>query len=680
MLIYENAFLLTLYFPIPQNIMLENVITPKASHEISFSEDVKECVSKLIELAKVDRNGLYWPVVSDLQQANSRVLESSLGCGSAGVLLSVLEYYRATRDSAVLDVLEKGTAWILHRFKNDPFTHGLYTGTPGIWLFLKELDHVLPELSGDWVTIALEQLRESGKDVFISSVESGVAGTLLAAFYSLGLQNENLSDSVVSLSTSLLASAKPSTHGLYWDYTPTSVHASAGYVLGSAGVESCLALLSKITGSDYTLVLKSSLSHSNSLFDQGFQNWRELNCVSDMRSVTKPDIDQMLQFGKIDSFSQNIHVGESVSWGVGAVGILKSRLSLLGGSNESLSEIVKGDIELALNRLEKVSEEDISNFDNTVFNGLPGMFLSLDSCPQAVKERLSVSTLYKRALLDRTYSSSNNDLSLLNGVAGYLFAKIRAELGTNEPCFMDLSEGISQEGDSDGEKQLVGTASVLSRCMPQTIKVDGLCECLDREGINLNVIKAYCDTAEGLSSDTAKSSVVQYEIDLYEQLSEENFQKRFWDELKAQYLIFRNYSNGIDEKILQDRFVKNSSVSVVEALFDPDSAEVSLNSAPTPLLRHKTSRGIIDGKLTPLKHALLEEFNEGSIVIEVINTVVNKINSPGVTQRQLAEFCLTVIRGYIQSGYLIPEPKKSIWPFGRTKRLKKIQEIFFPEF
>ena len=119
------------------------------SQNVIVPDQVTEIVGMIVDRAKVDRKGVFWPLGSNYRQANLTQFEPSLGYGSAGILLTLLEYYRLVGDKDVTEILEKGTAWILNQMKTAPFQHGYYAGTGGLWYFCREIDRAFPGICGD---------------------------------------------------------------------------------------------------------------------------------------------------------------------------------------------------------------------------------------------------------------------------------------------------------------------------------------------------------------------------------------------------------------------------------------------------------------------------------------------------------------------------------------------------
>src|ERR1017187_1990340 len=128
------------------NVLVQpEVCSPPAS----IPANVSETIGLLVDRAKVDRKGVFWPLGINYRQDTTR-FESSLGYGTPGILLALLEYYRATKDKEIAELIQKGTAWVQNRVKAESFQHGFYTGAGGQWYLWSELEQILPGSVGSW--------------------------------------------------------------------------------------------------------------------------------------------------------------------------------------------------------------------------------------------------------------------------------------------------------------------------------------------------------------------------------------------------------------------------------------------------------------------------------------------------------------------------------------------------
>lgn len=254
---------------------------------------VAEAVGFLVDRAKLDRKGVFWSVGTNFRQANPALFENTLGFGTPGILLTLLEYYRRTQDTAVAELLHKGGAWVVHRMLNNAFQHGFYGGTAGLWHLFTELEKDFPGIAPQWFAHAHAALATCTRGDHAGNLVTGVAGTILGALDALD-RGGHFGPEIQPLLADLLAAAKPCPEGVFWDFNPTSIRPPAGFLQGNAGVDYCLAHVRNLYGLAYAPLLAGSLDYARSLFDPEKGNWLDQDAAGRLRQMKPAEVEKMV--------------------------------------------------------------------------------------------------------------------------------------------------------------------------------------------------------------------------------------------------------------------------------------------------------------------------------------------------------------------------------------------------
>ena len=217
-----------------------------------------------------------------------------------------------------------------------------------------------------------------------ANLATGVAGTLVAALAVLDIEPSDRLPRLEPTIEMLIAGAKPAPNGIFWDFNPTSFKPPVGFVGGTAGIDYCLAHLRRHLNVSYDALLAGSLAYANSTFDEQFGNWPDQDSTVQFRHIRRPDMEKSMLDGTTDKLAASIKVDDSISWGVGTLGILKARaLVAKTCPNTYLGEIARADCTRAIARLNGVSADELAGLDSSIFTGLTGLTLALDSCSEA---------------------------------------------------------------------------------------------------------------------------------------------------------------------------------------------------------------------------------------------------------------------------------------------------------
>ena len=195
--------------------------------------------------------GTAWP--SD--PANPKTVNTALYSGSPGVVLFLLELHRATGDEAYLEEARKGANDLLTKVPSEP-NSGLYEGLAGLGFTLGETWRATNEEKYHRAALAaVRRLGESaapvGKGVQWSNstdIISGTAGVTLFLLYAdETLRAPNARALAIKAGDRLIDLGEPAMGGAKWAMDPTSRRTMPNFSHGTAGVAYTLATLYKVT-------------------------------------------------------------------------------------------------------------------------------------------------------------------------------------------------------------------------------------------------------------------------------------------------------------------------------------------------------------------------------------------------------------------------------------------------
>ncbi len=198
-----------------------------------------------------DAQGLVWP--ADPRDAKS--IGNTLYSGNPGVVLFLLELAHSAKDGAALSEALSGSGVLLAAVEQEKNT-GLYTGLAGIGFVLGESGRIskAPEFTkgARRVVERLGQLAvRNGRGVEWSDttdIVSGSAGTGLFLLYAAReLKSAAARELAVAAGRRLIELAQPENGGLKWAMNPTFPRLMPNFSHGTAGVAYFLATLYKET-------------------------------------------------------------------------------------------------------------------------------------------------------------------------------------------------------------------------------------------------------------------------------------------------------------------------------------------------------------------------------------------------------------------------------------------------
>ncbi len=449
----------------------------------------------LVDRAKIDRHGAYWPLGANYRQANAASFDMSLGFGSPGIVLTLLEYYRQTQDAEIAELIQKSVAWISRRADKAPLQHGFYAGTAGLWYLFREADLLFPGISDGWMQRARTLLAEKPQGDRPSNLTTGVAGTLVGALGFLDLSPDEEVAFLDPLLDQLVAGTKLLTEGVFWDFNPSSLRPPVSFVQGNAGVEYCLAYVRSRLRRSYSSLLLGSFGYAESLFDEKSGNWPDQDAVCQLKQLKQGEVEKQILKGRVEKYFGSVQAEDSINWGTGALGILLSR-ALLSDSyaDEPVGLKAHADWERAVRRLSRTSEQDFAKLDSSLLYGVGGFAIGLDSCRSLLpdSEGVGLQPVLEQArtvLAERKPVVEGDDMSLLSGVAGLAYAKLRMTSDEARPtCLHPLAAmSVGQESDRAVEGSL---DPMLVRRLPASMSVPAVREALATTPVSLRAVGA----------------------------------------------------------------------------------------------------------------------------------------------------------------------------------------------
>lgn len=643
---------------------------------------VSNAVDMLVSRAKSGRSGVFWPVGVNYRQVNPAQFENSLGYGTPGVLLSLLEYYRCTQDKEIADLLHKGLAWVLNKAKLQKFWPGFYGGTAGVWFLCKHEEASFPGVCGPWRDDAREVLAKPVEGDCAANLTWGVGGTLVGAMCALDPTPDDARGLFRPLVTALVAAAKPSPRGVFWDFNPTSIRPPVGFTTGNAGIDYCLIHLRRL-GIAHTALLGGSLAHANTLFDPQAANWLDQDASLAFKRLRPADVERALAKGNVNDLAKAAPPEDSISWGQGTTGVLLSRASVAAAANNlgPLAELARKDCRLAIDRLSRVSEEDLAALDSSLAHGLAGLVGGLDCCLRVLSspENGALKVLRDRAKVifdERKAAIEDEDVSLLTGAAGFVYAHCRPLAGMTGPGCLDPLSAHPPVGASPPEGDL---EPFFQRRLPAAAGVLEIRSALTESETSLGGIDIAAADLYQRDPDGVLTKSIRHEASLYDELSRTCFQALFWREAANRACVAREGIVDRDEALLFGRFRVNEAATLFAFDFDPHARCEIPPRSKVYILRNATSTGVVEAKISPLQHALLVGFADGAIALEVIRDVIKRVETPDVTARQLAELSMRMIRGFLQGGGIVPAPANALSGWLVRKRLGKTRKVLFPQ-
>ena len=217
--------------------------------------DMAKNVARWIEASRiVTDNGVIWPA----DPTDPESVGTTLYTGSPGVVLFLLDLYHATGDTTYLISACAGADYLLAQpDPEDGQGAGLYTGMAGILFCLEETHRSSGRAAYregsqrcvDWLHSVAEKSGSGVTWNFVTDIISGSAGVGLTLLYvDRNIEQNKSADLAVRAGRSLLDLARPEAGGLKWPMAEEYARLMPNFSHGTAGVAYFLASLYEATG------------------------------------------------------------------------------------------------------------------------------------------------------------------------------------------------------------------------------------------------------------------------------------------------------------------------------------------------------------------------------------------------------------------------------------------------
>ena len=665
---------------------MQSTLTPeKLSVDKPVAATAAKLIDQLVDRAKSDRSGAYWPLAAAYRQLPAAQVETTLGAGTAGIVLALAEYYRVTADTTIRELLGRAMAWLEGREQARGFAPGFYFGSGGWWYLQAELQTVLPGLPASREKRRqIPGLKNEADTAGASpaSLASGTAGTLVGALAAGGAGRDfSFWRPMVD---ALGSQARLSPAGLYWDFYPHAVRAPGGFLSGSAGVDYAFAGLQRLWQCGHPQLVAGSVRHADAAFDVRTDNWPDYEGTEMFRQLGETGIARVVQRAAGGRTAEAFVAGDSLGWGAGAAGILLSRAAVAGSFHpHPLTEACLADCRRAIARLTRAAAGEWAGLDPFLQNGLAGIALAVKAyeasgAAAGLRFPPGMGPGLRAGLEEKSARAGAEDLSLLNGLAGLAYTWLK--LGSSAPedsCVNPLARApVDRRECPSAPEDLPG---LFQRRLPRTAAIVALET--ERAGPEISLTGIERATAAGRSAHGGNLAVeaASYELAMHRQLAEiPSFRHHLFREIYKRMKFAQCYAEGMDEALLLERFRLDEDVALLDLAFDPAEPGPGLRAQSTRLLRYQGSHGIQDFKLSMMQLALLERFQTPAVVIEVISEVIERIQTPTATQRQLAELALKHVRSLVAAGYLFPAPPGRIGALLIRRRNRRKKMYLYP--
>ena len=656
--------------------MTQPAVPTEQEQSISIGPNLTKAVEQLVDRAKVDRDGVFWTLAPNYRQTESARFENSLGYGTPGVLLTLLRYFELSRDPEIGSILEKGTNRLSARVKSSPTFHGYYGGSGGLWHVLAELER--GEFSTEWRPAMNRWLEAEPKPGEGASLAFGLAGSIVGTLAAVASDTGFDHDRLRSFATRLVGTARLSSQGVFWDFSQTSQKPPLGFILGSAGVDYCFAHLNRLTGWTCAPLVRASIEHANQAFDATRSNWPDFDTPPEPPTTDQDEARKRLEKGLVVIPDGST---DTVSFGSGTCGILIARQAVASSyRNLEIAEVAAQDLKRASARLCRISPEQIDGLDMTLMGGLPGFVLAMAN---STRKPIANDTQPLRGLLERCQSRLSttpppapaDDVGLLSGLSGYLYQAV-----------LSVSDKTTTIVDPLSDLPNPSTATVEQLSLDPIVQ-NRTASFLAVPDINLGSFsKRPCiqsldeALAPCLKEDPANIAVraAAHTLSLHRELESLSFRTLFNRELATQLHYAKSFGEGMDENILFGKFEVSKAVALLELDFDPTSNPPNKSNHPVYVMRKRCSSGIQEAKLSSLQYALATGFHTGGTALEIIHDVIQRVQTPDVTQRQLASLALRLIRGFLAGGILEHRPNRGLSGWLTKRRLNELRTNLFP--
>jgi len=420
-----------------------------------FKEDLLqnaiEIGKEILEKASVDINGIYWKTVKEVNifgEAQKHVCET-IYCGVSGVALFYIELYKHSPNESYREIIFSCGNWLVEYCKNNPATHGFYSGRLGTVYALIEMS----ELEGCYnfrqkaLEIAYQFKNITQTPIIQSNLFNGLGGTLLGLLHLHSKTREEwILTSIEEGIYYLLSNSQSDGIGLYWDLayeteTRLSTKPLSSLPFGTAGIGFLFLQLSVyFENTSYNFIAEQCFLYEGHHEDGYKDIWP--NFQINTKSSDKKKLRKAYLAGNFNHFMSNEN---SLNWVFGITGIGFSRLF---GHKVSQNIRYKLDLDVVMSKLNRdLFKGDLHNYSlSTGKTGVGLLFLMSSNFSEELNYNELVIKIASECLAEKRkkrffqsgYDTNTEieDESLFMGTAGigYFYLKLLAP--ENKSCIL----------------------------------------------------------------------------------------------------------------------------------------------------------------------------------------------------------------------------------------------------
>jgi hypothetical protein len=648
--------------------------------KIDVPTSLHNLVDVIIDRAQTDRRGVFWAVPKEYKDRNGRQTEVSVAFGTPGILLGLIAYFKATGNEEVGMLAKKAWNWLATHEQARSFVPGFYLGTAGLWYAdsaCAEIFQEKPRFGTDSIISLLDAGLSQRAGNSAANLAGGLAGTMVGTLSALTRRQGNLRplESCLSL---LVERANLCRNGLFWDFYPHAVQPPLGFINGSAGVDYALALAKMHLRRSYAPVIEASIANANAQYGLKSKNWPDHENNDWLRTLGHDGLLELIDRADVLRASEEGVEGDTVGWADGCAGILVSRTAVaMAFPHSSLGETASLDMERAC---AKIAQTRLDGSPSLQYGGA-GLLLSLCSVrpylPSSLKAKLEKRIIEARDTIASISSADRtDDLTLFTGGSGLLYAALYSlfpESGHSVVCPIGLHDagGVCENGD----------LKVFFKSRVPRITEFCRLEDVDNDlpALNLDGLRDAVEARASLQEPTAIIKAAKHEVDILVELDDiKSYRGHHLKSLRSASIYAERYGDGMDERLLLERWKMDPSIRILALDYNPYAREPADVTTGIVLVRQRGAQGIVERELSALGHALLAAFEQPTVAIKAVQQVITRVQTPNVTQRQLADLSLKVLRNFISSDFLIAAPQSLVATLLSTRGHREIYKMLFP--
>lgn len=361
--------------------------------------------------------------------------------GEVGHCFFLYTYWIKEKNIEKASQLSQKVLDVLERVLGQEFSAGFFQGTMGSLSILFKIIKAMEVSLDPSVIKKVAKKTTEVSIVGINDICNGNSGTLYGLFFLMEYLPElggELKKRSAEFLNYLLASAKFSKDGIYWDITPFQSRSLCGFSHGNSGIAFVFSEIGKLLNNDFLVkIAKSAINHEDSFYRSDMKNWPDFR----MPHTELLSLKNKLLKNDLLAFDD---IGDTKGWCHGFPGVAISRHSILCIYNDPKTAVKLKRLELQLLDLirEWKADDDIG-----LCHGLSGLLLILESISSSNSRALYAIDIEKahKNLLDNIFNDSieKGDFGLFNSLLGVYYYLLRFQC--LDECFNILAPKLNHK-------------------------------------------------------------------------------------------------------------------------------------------------------------------------------------------------------------------------------------------